>query len=248
MLLATRHNAARLEDMFRNIKAFTKHPHQFELIIKIDRNDTELLRYYDSNRWREFHLNLEFVITDQNGGYFNLGPAYNQLLLAANPSSFWICIGNDGLRFTVQGWDEKMMSYKDQFPDGIAYIRTSLHKQIRYNSDTLRMLMQPDNFSFYSRQLIHLMEGVGDYWSSDTWFGPIVGLLCDKYSHDRAIIWEGDLFAPDSMMWSAKPKEAQIRIMNAFLRMNQPEYIKYSFDRIARKIADHINNHPANKK
>jgi hypothetical protein len=243
MLIATRHNAARLEDMFRNVKQFTKYQDKFEILIKIDRNDTELLRYYDSGRWREFKLNINFLITDQNGGYFNLGPAYNQLLLAADPSSFWICIGNDGLRFATQNWDEKLMSYKSRFPDEIAYIRTSLHRHVKYNNDILRMLMQPDNFPFYSRPLIHLMEGVGDYWSSDTWFGPIVGLLAERYGHDRSIIWEGDLFTPDSLMWSAKPREAQIRIMNAFLRMNQPDYIKYSFDRIAKKIADHINNY-----
>lgn len=248
MLIATRHNAARLEDMFRNIREYTKHLDKFELIIKIDRNDTELLRYYDSDKWRQFHFKIQFLISDQNGGYFNLGPAYNQLLLAADPRSSWICIGNDGLKFVTKDWDERMMAMKDRFPDGIAYIRTSLHKDIKYNGDVLRMLMQPDNFPFYSRQLIHMMEGVGDYWSSDTWFGPIVGLLADKYGHDRSMIWEGDLFKQDSMMWSAKPRDAQQRIMNAFLRMNQPDYIKYSFERIARKIADYINNHPLNKK
>lgn len=241
LLIATRSPHQKLEDMFRNICQTSENPTRVEVLVKIDRNDANLLRYYETGNYREFPCNVNFVITDQNGGYFNLGPAYNQLMLASNPESYFICVGNDDMRFSYNNWDVKMMQYKHHWPDDIFYLRTSLHKDIVYNNDVFLMLTKPDNFAFYTRKLMHLMEGVGDYWSSDTWFGPILGLLEDKYNRPRRIHWPEQLFTSPSIMWSEKPHQDQMKIWTAFQRLNSQEYIKYSFDRIAKKIADYID-------
>lgn len=241
LLLATRSPHQKLEDLFTNVSDTAKNPKDIEILVKIDRNDANLLRYFDSGKYREFPCRVDFIITDQNGGYFNLGPAYNQLMLAADPSSYFVCVANDDIRFAAKGWDEQMLSYKHHWDDDIFYIRTSLHKEHSYNGDVFFMLTKPDNFAFYTRRLMHMMEGCGDYWSTDTWFGPILGLLEDKYMRPRRIVWPGDLFVPSSIMWSDKPQPDQMKIWTAFHRMNSHEYIKYSFERIAKKIADTID-------
>src|SRR6185369_13461119 len=77
LLLASRGSRTKLEDLFQNLKNTTLVPSRIEILIKIDRDDQELLAYYNSNEWHKWDFNIDFLITDRNGGYFGLSHAYN---------------------------------------------------------------------------------------------------------------------------------------------------------------------------
>lgn len=245
LLMATRNNVGQLDTFLTTLAETAQHPEKIELLIKIDRDDEVMLDYCYNEKHKSLFPNVQYVISDRRDGYWSLGDAYNQLIVASNPESYFILILNDGVKFVYKGWDSEILQAKHHFKDDVFYIKTSKFKWEKYNGNVYNMVTKPDNYSFYTRKLISLMEGIGDYWSYDSWFQPILTTLEEKYGHERFLIFQDNLFDPQSQIESLKDPKSANRISHAFLRLIQEEYVNHTYDRIAKKIANYIESKKA---
>lgn len=244
LLYAIRCSTDKLDELFVNLTETIANRDAVEILIKIDRDDEVLLSYYDKKLYEKHGLKINFIITDRGEGYFSLGHAYNQLMLAANIRNRFLWIGNSSIRFHEKNWDKKLLSLPAPWTDGIFYVRTSPNKKHEYdNEDTEGSLIRPDNFAFYTRRLIQLMEGIGDYWSADSWFGGILATLEVKYKIYRRIVWPGDLYEPQSLIYHSSPEKDK-KVGTTLKKLASGEYVKYTYDRIAHNIAGIVKNSP----
>ena len=241
-LLSSRSPSGQLDSMLQSMHDMAKNPQQIEVLVKIDRDDLVSTEYYESKKWQQYGMNTKFIITDQGKGWFAIGSqVWNQLLFCSNPESYYIMFGKDDLRFKLKHWDEKLLSYRGRWADDIFYIRTSEFKRETYGNDLYNMITKPDNYSVYTRKLMHLLEGVGDYWAQDSWLQPILSTLELEHNIHRAIILEEDLYDWESMKPCAKQEPQASEIQMAFYRLMQPLYVKYTYRRIASNIRDYIS-------
>lgn len=242
-ILASRSPPGQLNDMLKSMSEKAKDPTQIEVIVKIDRDDYETIHYLESNEWHEYNMPIRYIITDQGKGWFSIGSqVWNQLLFCTNPETYFIMFGKDDLRFKLQDWDEKLLAYKHHWPDDVFYIRTSEFKDEKYKDDFFRMITRPDNYSVYTKKLLHLAEGIGDYWAQDSWLQPILSTMHDCYNLDRGIVLSEDLYDWESMQPCDKDPDKAAEITQAFYRLTQPLYVKYTYFRLAKQIYEYIES------
>lgn len=221
-----------------------------KIIVKIDRCDDDMLKIYADNTNNNL---IDFIITDAPafGSFGGLELAQNQYIIKAsiyNP--YFFLFANDEIRFKMKNWDLEILKYKHRFVDDIFKIRTATYKNEKYNyslNDIFAMLSKPDSHSFYTMKLLYLLEGQGDFfWAYDSYFEPIMQFLRLKYGYDRDLIFEKDIFEPESLLSGQGAGEQSFLRMKranaAFDRLQREEYINYTYDRIAKNIAEWIKH------
>jgi len=216
-------------------------PSRVEIIIGIDRGNQEMVDLYDS--WKghtyPYPFKISFVILDNPKGYFGLGYVYDGCFMSTHPSSYFVQICNDKLRFTCKYWDDKYMSYKGSFDDDIFVVRTSSKREWVRGS-----LYTPDNFRLYTKKMYNLLEGHGDYWSADSWHEPTLNYLgSPPHSHDRQVVCDVGIF--DAATEIASPLSGRAagdpgKIEEGLGRIGDPKYHEYTYKRIAKKLSDYI--------
>jgi hypothetical protein len=225
--------------------ALCHHPERVELIIAIDRDDEEMVSLYESGDLDNlFNFKTNFLLFDNPEGYYGTGPIYNCCVLAASPSSYFVQLCSDRLRFEYQHWDDKYLDCKHYFEDDIFIIRTSSLRCKKYDKeDRYELLISPDNFRVYTKKMYGLLEGIGDYWSSDTWHEPTLHLLGEEYGHYRQLVCDVNIFSHDtSYPCNEKSYDEGIKIETKIKAFTQDKYYVHTFHRVAQKIAREIES------
>lgn len=142
-------------------------PHSFEVLVKIDEGDDKMRHVLDMAK-DDYPFRVRYLQTPKLDGYYTLHKGYQQLFEISDPSSYFIYLLNDELRFTTPGWDRALARYVGFFPDHMFRLKLSVHKYFNYYSYH-ECGPCPENYPIFTRRWMELAEGVGDCWGPDGW-------------------------------------------------------------------------------
>lgn len=228
-------------------------PAWHEIIVKIDRNHDEMIKKIDEIK-SKFDMNVMFQITDKPrfGSVGGSERFHNQSYIMSSDTSYFMVFYNDEIRFEMKDWDKLILSYKHTFEDDIFCIRTSFLRKEKYELDKLQQIIgRPDNFRFLTKKYYKLMEGLGDFWSSDSWFECIFQYLEIKHKvASRQIILKEMIYNEESLKAGkdiGKSGETKIedrakRIKGAFERLKSEPFIEHSYDRISSNVSKYLSD------
>src|SRR6267142_4446658 len=111
--------------MLDNVEKTAANPAAVEVLIKIDQEDTTMLKFKAEESARSRPMAVCFFVTPRGEGYWGLYKAYDEIVRSSAPDSYFVFPINDQLRFATKGWDAKMLAYKGRFPDGVFHLRFS---------------------------------------------------------------------------------------------------------------------------
>lgn len=142
-------------------------PTRVEVWVKIDDGDDAMREYLDM-AVDTYPISVRYLQTPKEDGYYTLHHGYQQLYKASDPSSYFIVIVNDEVRFVTKGWDSILSKYVGFFPDDVFRLKISQQKLRNYYS-VYECGPCPDNYPITTRKWMELAEGVGDCWGPDVW-------------------------------------------------------------------------------
>jgi hypothetical protein len=214
-------------------------PKRIEFVIGVNRDNRDsfpvvqdLINFYQSN--------FTIIPLDNPDGYFGLGYVYDACVMGSDPDSYFIQICNDKLMFKCEGWDDKYMSYRSQFDDDIFVVRVSRNKNRAYPSNGeaknyRQQVLKADSYRLYTKKIYFLLEGHGDYWSTDTWHEPVLQILLHKFGINRQVVCNTEIFHYFSE--SPSPKNYPNPTWESLIL---DKYWYLTFERIAEKIYKQI--------
>lgn len=123
MLISTRKRVKSLQQLFDSIERTCKSADNLEVLLRIDDDDIETIRFVEGYRKNSKFL-IKSIIGDRGKGYVELHQNTNELCQAAN-GKFFLFLPDD-VQFMTNNWDEEMLAtYNSAYSDNIFWIRTS---------------------------------------------------------------------------------------------------------------------------
>jgi hypothetical protein len=122
---------SQLVNYFDSIEDTADNPHEIEVIINIDDNDTtmeELLIKEMRNR----SFVIKYTSTPRPKSFCDLWKPINKLLQLTDANAYFLLNISDEMLFATKGWDSILKKYVGYFPDHIFRLRASRNKFRNY--------------------------------------------------------------------------------------------------------------------
>lgn len=145
---------ANVLQLLDNLESRAHDPQSFELAIKIDEGDDEMLRVLEAETLKR-HCKVKFLLSPRRRGFRDLWIGYNELLPLCDPSAYFCSLLNDEVRIDQDGWDTTLAKYVGMFSDHIFRLRTTALK-LRNYYDLWECGFAPDSYAFYSRKWLQI--------------------------------------------------------------------------------------------
>ena len=150
-----------------NLEATAAVPSRLEVFIKIDEEDTKMqTELKGCEVGRPFKVTV--FVSPRLNGIYSLHIGYRALFKLVPTDCYFIFNPSDEYRFLTKGWDDILLSYRHMYPDDIFRLKSSVNHNRAHNT-FLECLPYPDNFPFYTRKWLELVEGFGNVEGPDTW-------------------------------------------------------------------------------
>lgn len=102
-------------------------------------------------------------------GYYGLHHGYQEAFQQSTGEFFTVV--TDEIRYP-DGWYERLQGeferYLTTYPDRIFRLRLSDFRHRNY-LDLMQCMVEPENYSIFTRQWLEVSEGLGDFWGPDSW-------------------------------------------------------------------------------
>lgn len=143
---------AQLSGFLENIERTIADPSSVEVLIKIDNGDEHTTSLIAQEALK-LPYPIRVISSPREGGYFSLWKAYNALWPLTHPSTYFVSLVNDEIRFETPGWDRILAGYVDFWPDGMFRLRISRFR-LRNYGDLWECGFAPDAFAIHTRSWI----------------------------------------------------------------------------------------------
>lgn len=165
-----------LTGLFDNLVETAASPHSFEVLVKVDEEDTDMVAHVAAEQARR-PFTIRSLVSPKGGGYYTLHHAYQRLFWEyADPQAYFASVFTDEIRFKTPRWDERLAQYVGLFPDDVFRLRISDFRNKNYYR-MYECLPEPENYAITTRKwyeltqgLFSLMPGQPDaFWGVDSW-------------------------------------------------------------------------------
>lgn len=168
--LVSIHLASNRPDQFtefvKNVDATVSHKNAYEIIVKIDTEDTRmvkcvtaLVKTYGENR-------IKPLIGPRKLGPWSTWEFYNEMFHMTHEKAYFLWNPSDEVRFVTQDWDKVLQKYIGFFKDNIFRLKLS-DNRLRNFYQFHEVLGCPDNFPFMTKKWMDLCGLWGDCHSPD---------------------------------------------------------------------------------
>jgi hypothetical protein len=148
----------KLSGFFDNLQQMALEQSSFEVVVKIDEGDSEMLDHMVSEASHRPFV-VKYLVTPRLDGYWTLYIGVNECLKIISEDTYFVWITNDEVRIATKHWDSLLRKYKGLFDDDIFCLRTSTN---RHRSCSLvDCLPRGEHFGFFTRKWYHISEGLG---------------------------------------------------------------------------------------
>ena len=157
IITATRHKEM-LTQLFDNLEYTASNMDSFEVLIKLDDDDSETIAYTETEK-RQRPFLIRYIATPRLNGYWSLYLIHNEVLKISSPESYFVLDINDETRFKTHHWDDILRKYIGYFPDDVFRLRISKRKHLEFKS-LAECLPYGESYEFFTKKWLSLTEGI----------------------------------------------------------------------------------------
>jgi hypothetical protein len=230
-----------LTRLFNNLEDTASDMDSFEVLVKVDDDDSELISYMEKEREKRPFV-IKYIATPKLDGYWSLYQAYNELSGMSSPETYFVFGINDETNFLTRQWDKILRNYIGYFPDDIFHLRISMRRNLEYKS-FVESIPGGENYPFFTKKWLSLTEGIAIGEAGiDTGQESVNYFVRTKCGYKRGVVVDDIKIADEDLAvsasyglssreWSNKVR----RIYKLYARLLTREKIE-NFYRLARKI------------
>jgi hypothetical protein len=234
-----------LAQLLYNLQETCDDPSAIEVLIKIDEGD-EAMQYCMEEVPDTYDLQVRFLVSPREDGYYTLHHGYNELWRMSNPETYFILGVSDEVRIVTKGWDTLLRNYIGYFPDHLFRLKLSQQKLRNYYF-AYDCGPCPENFSIMTRRWMEFTEGFGDCWGPDVWIQSIDFHLGQMYDTElfRSVPIDVIALAGEEAGRGLSPNTMIVRtrrIYQEWWRIASYD-VQQEFRRVAKKMQAYIFAH-----
>ncbi|OGT51000.1 MAG: hypothetical protein A3E84_05815 [Gammaproteobacteria bacterium RIFCSPHIGHO2_12_FULL_42_13] len=166
-------------EFVQNIHDSCDNKNVYEIIVKIDTEDTQMIQCVASLVKKYGETNVKPFVSPRKDGPWSTWEAYNEMFLMTHPDCYFLWNPSDEVRIDTPSWDKILVNYIGFFKDHVFRLKLSDNRLHNYYH-LYEILGTPDNFPFITKKWMDICGLWGDCHSPDVFHQAVSFYLGNK--------------------------------------------------------------------